>query len=160
MANPLNNPNLPGYDAGLPQYMNQDIFWYTTLFTNLAVAGTQGSVQTQNIQIDAQSDFWCQKQMFTCFLSTNASTTDSSRIVPAVTVQLVAASQNNLQLIPTFVPQMFGEGELPFIYTAARRFPANSNIQITCTNLDPAQAFNLQLTFFGLKKFLGNATAQ
>jgi hypothetical protein len=150
-ANEPVNPNVAAY-------IGQDIFWYITTFAALGVAGSATASAIANIQIDAQSDFFWQKGMFFANVG-GVSTTEATQWVPNIQVLLIGATQNQLSVVPVPISAMFGSAKLPFILTAARRFPANSNIQIQVTNLDPGNVFAMSLVFFGLKKYWANPTS-
>lgn len=127
-----------------------DFFTYTPgRFTALAAAATQ----TQNINIQSDSDFCLQKLTYQADIAAAAQTA-SSRVIPLINV-LLTDSGSGRQLMNNILPVtgLFGTGEIPFILPKPKWFAANSNIVVQVTNFDAAATYNLQLMFIGFKRF-------
>lgn len=123
------------------------LFTYNAVFTGLA--GLASS--TQNIQIQADSDFDLQKLTFTADIAI-AAVTESTRIIPLCNV-LITDTGGGEQFSDVAVPvnSLFGNGELPFILPRARRIAARSSLSITMNNRTAATTYNIQLSFIGEK---------
>lgn len=126
-----------------------DFYVYSAVFTALAV----GASATQNITVQADSDFILQKLTYQADIGA-AAMTDSSRVVPLVTV-LITDSGSGRQIMDRAIPvaTFFGTGKLPFILPNPKVFKARANITIQATNYSAASAYNLYLSFIGIKTF-------
>ena len=126
-----------------------DEFSYCT--QRIAIAA--GAQATQNIAIEANSDFeWIKATFFADIAA--AGQTVATQVIPLVNV-LISDTGSGRQLMNTAVtvPQIFGTGQLPFIQPIKRVFKANSNITIQLTNFDAANTYNIQLALIGIKVF-------
>lgn len=129
-----------------------DFFVYQFPLITVAPAA-QG---TANLNIQADSNFSLQKLTYFADIAA-AAQTDSSRVVPLITLQLTdTGSGRNLFSTEVPVPSIFGEGNLPFILTRPKEFSANSTITVTVTNFDAAVTYNLRLSLIGQKLFYAN----
>lgn len=145
-------------NSNSPQYVSEDVIWYGVNFSAGQV-GTlaPGATLTGSINIDAQSDFWCIKTLYSAFNATSLTgITANNRIIPLVTIIILGSSQNQMSNLAVPVASMFGTGELPFIWPRPRIFAANTNIQITASNFDTAITYDLRLQFMGFKKYRAN----
>lgn len=149
--------NLPGYDV-LSQMTDaeltnlfgvRDLFAYEVDFTGLAASGTAtGSFTTQ-----ADSQFLWQYGTYFADIA-HAAQTDSSRVIPDVTVSIQdQSSGRTLMSSQVPVPSLFGTGQLPFMLPSPRFFRSNSQIVCSVTNNSAASTYNLKLTFIGTKFF-------
>jgi hypothetical protein len=130
------------------QYV-EDFFIYT--LNALALAG--GGVNNSNIQIQADSAFKLIKLAMFADIAV-AIQTDSSRVLPLATVQIVDTGSGR-QLFSEATPfsAIFGQGGLPFILPIPRIFMPRSNIAVTLTNLTAATTYNIRMSFIGTKMF-------
>ena len=81
-----------------------------------------------------------------------AAFTDSTRVIPNVSVQLTdTGSGRQLMQNPIPIPSIFGWGELPYVLDNPRKFDRNSTIQVAFANFDTAIAYNVRLAFIGYK---------
>lgn len=132
----------------LTQYV-EDFFTYQLDFPNL----TFGTTQTQNIQIQADSDFKLVKLTYFADVA-GAAQTDSSRVVPLVAVQITdSGSGRQLLSAPSAVPALFGTGEIPFILPVARIFKARASVAVQVSNFSAGTDYSLRLSFVGTKIF-------
>lgn len=132
--------------------IGDEFFAYSTARTAVANAASA----TVNISIESNSDFLVEKLTYVADIAL-VTQTDSSRVVPNVTVQVNATgSGRNMFNIAAAIPAIFGTGQLPFILPRAYLLPAASTIQITLANYDAAAAYNVTLTFSGRKIFWAN----
>ena len=127
----------------------KDFYAYTVSFTALA----SGASATGSINIEADSSFVAVKLSYSADIAA-AAQTDSSRVIPLVTLQLTdTGSGRNLINQATPIPNLFGTGQIPFILPIAREFKANSTLNFAVTNYDAASTYNLYLTLSGQKIF-------
>lgn len=131
------------------QVIAKDFFIYTVAALALAPAATA----TGNIIIQADSDFVLQKIGYTADVA-GAAQTDSSRIIPLVTVT-ITDSGSGRQIMDNAVPipSFFGDGRLPFILPQAKVFVARTNIAFSFSNFSAATTYNVRLALIGMKLF-------
>lgn len=130
-------------------YQARDFFVYSLVYASLA----PGAANTQNLSIQADSDFIVQKMAFGANLA-GASQTDSTRIIPLATLLIVdSGSGRQLMNIAVDFSSIFGTGQLPFILPQPKIFLAQTNIAVTLTNVSAAETYNIRLSFIGLKGF-------
>lgn len=130
-----------------------DFFVYTVSF--LAANLTAGSTVNQLLQIDASADFVWLQSSYTCDVA-RAGQTESTRVYPLATV-LLTPTDSSSQLMNAAVPvtSIFGNGESPFILSRPRVLAAQTSLTVQVANIDAAQAYNLQLSLIGVKRFRG-----
>ncbi len=131
------------------QGVKKDFYIYEEDFSSVA----NGATATGNINIQADSDFVMQKLTYFADISA-AVQTDSSRVIPLMTVQIKDTGSGR-DLLETAAPvsNLFGTGELPFILPTPKLFLARSTIAITVTNFSASTTYNLRLSFIGYKVF-------
>ena len=140
-------PQTVGAEA--KRYIAKDFYVYQEDFDGLAPSTSA----TGTINIQADSDFVLQKMTYFADIAA-AVQTDSSRVVPLITLQIVdAGSGRNLLEAPAPIASLFGEGDLPFILPTPRVFVARSNIELTVANFSAATTYNLRLSFIGYKAY-------
>lgn len=127
----------------------KDFFIYTTVHSGVV----SGATDTQNIRIQADSDFLLQK--LTHFTDIGgAAQEDQTRILPLVTVQVTdSGSGRNLMEGEVPIPGLFGDGTLPFILPTQKIFARQSIITVRVTNYSAGTTYNLRLNFIGQKLF-------
>lgn len=127
----------------------QDFYVYTSNVASIA----PGANAEDSINIQADSNFLLQKITYFADIA-GAAQTDSSRVVPLVTVQITDTGSGRQMFsdqIP--IPAIFGTGKLPFILPNPRLFAANSNIAVSYTNIDAAVTYRIYLQFAGIKTY-------
>jgi hypothetical protein len=133
----------------MPAKILKDFYVYEVNFAGLA----SGASATQNINIQADSDFQVQKLTYLADVAA-AGVTHSSRVVPLANVMILdTGSGRQLMDSAMPIPNIFGSGEIPFILSQPKIFAARSTVQVTVTNFDAAQTYNLKLSFIGVKMF-------
>lgn len=139
-------------DANGRKYWD-DFFVYSTSPVALATAGSQAS---QQINIEANSDFIWSSSCFFADIS-GAAQTDSTRVIPLIGVSITdSGSGRNLFNRESPLSAIAGYGSLPFVLPIERFFEANSNITVTFTNNSAGTAYaNVQLSLIGIKRFYG-----
>lgn len=141
-----------GFAVGGKEYVARDFYTYEEDF--LIADLTAGATLNGSIEIQADSDFIWQKANFKASLNLGVSQTDSSRILPDVTVQLVdTGSGRNLLELAAPISSLFGTGELPFVLPIPRLFFARSTILVQVSNFNTADAYDLRLSFIGYKAY-------
>lgn len=131
------------------RYIAKDFYIYQEDFS--ALANSTSATGTINIQAD--SDFILQKMTYFADIAA-AVQTDSSRVVPLITIQIIdAGSGRNLLEAPAPISSLFGEGDLPFILPTPRVFFARSNVELTVANFSAATTYNLRISFIGYKAY-------
>lgn len=127
----------------------KDFYVYQESFSSIA----NGASATGNINIQADSDFQLQKLTYMASIS-NATQTDSSRVVPLITIQITdSGSGRNLFEEALPVPALFGTGQLPFILPTPKIFQARSTITLNVANYSSGSTYRLDLSFIGYKIF-------
>lgn len=133
-------------------------FVYEMDFANLVHATNANG----NIQIQADSDFkWSKGAVFGDLAG--AAQTDSSQVVPQVTVQIIdSGTGRNIFQNPIQVTSFFGlKSGLPFILPVPYIFKARSNLAFAVSNYSAAQDYtNLRLSLIGSKIFYGSGGGQ
>lgn len=144
-------PQQDGFQIGGRAYVARDFYVYEEDFA--AADFTAGAALNGSIEIQADSDFVWQKATYFADIAA-ASQTDSSRVIPLATVQLIdTGSGRNLFESAVAVPSVFGVGELPFVLPIPRLFFARSTIQVQVTNFNASAAYNMRLSFVGYKAY-------
>lgn len=127
-----------------------DFYSYVINFASLA----NGVSSSGSFSIDTDSDFILTMMTQQSDLAL-AAVTDSTRIVPLVTVQVTdGGSSRQLFSNPVPIPSVFGCGENPYILPAPRRFSAGSTINVAVANYSTATTYNLRLVFSGIKEYI------
>jgi len=131
----------------------RDVYVYGSEVIDLA--GPSSRDDSINIQADA--DFIIHKM--TMFSVVNGalgvSTTDSTRIIPNITVQITdQGSGRQIFNGAVHIGSIFGTGTLPFILPAPRRIASNSVLALTYNNLSTVD-YDIYLSFIGLKYYVG-----
>jgi len=128
---------------------SKDFFTYNAVFSALA----NGASATQNILIEASSDFVWQKSEYFADIAL-AAQTDSTRVIPLVTVLIVdSGSGRQIMDVPVPISSLFGDGKYPYILPLPKVYSARSNIAITVQNFSAATTYNLRLSLTGMKVF-------
>lgn len=129
-------------------------FTYSTNFSNAVL--TAGATITNNISIQSDAPFLIQAQAYSADVAA-AGQTESSRIYPLANI-LLTDSGSGVQLMNQSVPlvQIFGNGENPFILPEPYLLQARGNLTVQVNNRDASQAYNLFVSFIGVKLFAYN----
>jgi hypothetical protein len=141
----------------------RDFYVYAAQAANLAASGQA----TDTIQIEADSNFILQKLTYLAFdgdlapdlavattILLTGGLTAQQRIIPRVGLQIIdTGSGRQLMQEPIPIPSIFGTGELPFILPNPRLFMRNSTIQLTFTNFDAVNTYDIYLAFIGYKVY-------
>lgn len=127
-----------------------DFFVYEVDFTTGIAAG---ATSNGSFTVQANSDF---KWLKACYFADIAlgNQTNDTRVIPLATV-LVMDQGSGRQLMSTAVPisSIFGTGEIPFILPNPKIFAAKSTVAVTVANFSGATAYNIRLSFIGVKLF-------
>jgi len=123
---------------------------YTQSFRITSLAS--GATTTATSNIDASAYFvWCKTTYFGTVA--NAQTTDSSRVIPNITVQLTdSGSQRQLFDIPQTLSNIAGYGGIPQILEQPYLFKPNSTLSGSFVSYEAAATVtNLFLTLIGYR---------
>ena len=124
-------------------------------FTYESHVETLNNNSTQNdvIQIQADADF---KLMATTYVATNdnGEPIDFTLASPTVNV-LLTDTGNGRQLMeaPIAIPELFGTGQLPFIWPVPKIFAARSTLQVQYIEFGGFSWQYIQLAFIGVKLY-------
>lgn len=150
---PTPNVFAPGQPVGyqIPD-KPKDWFSYPLTFSSLTI----NVAASQNIAIDAGSDFFLTALTYTAYLAASTTAlTAATRIIPGATI-LLTDSGSNRQLMQSAVslPLVSGDGEWPHRMIHPRLFLRNSNIQVQITPYDASLSVGwdtLRLNFEGFR---------
>lgn len=127
----------------------KDPFTYTAIFTGLAA----GANATFNINIQADADFLIQGQAYHANVA-NAGQTATTLTYPLATVLLTdSGSGRQFMDSDVSIPEIFGNGQFPFMLPQPKIMSARLTLVVKCTNYDAAQTYNIRLAFIGCKLF-------
>lgn len=121
----------------------------------LNIAALAPAAQAQaNILIENDADFECLAGGYMASVA-NAGQTEATRTYPLLTVQIRnTGTGRNFFNIPVPVVDVFGNGELPFLWPVPKLMKMRSLFEFTVTNFDAAQTYtNIFLCLIGVKKF-------
>lgn len=148
MGHPMNNNKVTLKDEKGRPYV-RDYFTYSVTAASIA----PGASVTDNIAINADSDFVWEKTSFSAAIA-DATQTADSRVIPLVRVSITdGGSGRNLQDDPIPVNCIAGDQGLPFNTSVPRVFDANATISVTMSNYSAATTYtNLYIVFHGYKR--------
>jgi len=134
------------------QYQKTDLLdWYVYNIEVLLLAALGQA--TRNVAIEADANFVLMKLSGFADIAA-AGQTYNTRVVPLVTLQITdTGSGRNLLNGNTAWSNIVGWGEIPYILPLKRKFKANSTIRVQVISFDPANIYNLRLSFSGYKDF-------
>jgi hypothetical protein len=112
-----------------------------------------GQSQTNNVLIQADSDFVLEQISYSANIA-NAAFTVNSRPIPNVTV-LMTDTGSGRQLMSSAIPlpTIAGTGEEPFELPRPKAFVARSTIAVQVSNYDAAVNYNIYISLIGRKLF-------
>lgn len=125
---------------------------YAYTFEVASLAAGASSQTSINIESDAKFH-WLRCAYFVDLAG--AAQTDSSRVIPLVTIQLTdTGSGRQFFDKPIAIPSFFGTGQLPVILPVTQIFAPNSTIKAEFVNFSAATTYaNLRLSMIGFKQF-------
>lgn len=137
----MSTPNpVPGAQVFAPgqqgyQIPNKPKDWFSYPLSFLTVLN--GVPQSQNIAIDAGSDFFFTALEVVATNGSTAAVTTNTRLIPLVKI-LLTDSGSNRQLMqnPVDVDSLSGSGQWPHRLIHPRLFMRNSNIQVVINSYD------------------------
>ena len=126
-------------------------FWYQT--PNVAALAFGANTQVA-LPFDQDSWFIWQKITVFCDIA-GAALTDSTRILPLVTVQLIdSGNAGGFMSGPVPIPALMGDGRLPLILPAPFLISPNRTLTFNFTNYSAATNYaNLRVQLHGIKRF-------
>lgn len=133
------------------KYLSSQLYFYPTNPLIVVAAAATPNPQAQ-IQIDTDADF--EVQYIGCAADiAGAAQTDSTRVIPLVTLQLVQSGGNPLMPQPVALSLLMGDGRLPFILPEPLILPANTNLTCNFGWFAAATDYNLRLVLIGRKLY-------
>lgn len=131
----------------------RDFYAYQALVTTLA-AGAQG---TDNVQIEADANFYWTKTSAFGLIADDAPTVAPAGVIPSVTVQINdTGSGRNLFNEAVPLSAIGGQAGLPFVLDYPRLVMRNSTLQFTFTNISDNTTYSdVYLTLLGFKVYPG-----
>ena len=130
-------------------YQAYDFFVYEVDFSDLA----SGASQTSSFTIQQEADFLLTKITMLSDID-GAGATSATQPIPLVSIMINdTGSGRNLMGSAVPLPNIFGSGGLPFILPRQRLFVASSVVNVTLTNFDPLNNYDIRLSFIGEKAF-------
>lgn len=129
---------------------DNDIFFYSTAYFTMGAA--IGALATQNVQIDADGDFyWCATSYQADVAA--AALTEATNVIPLVTVEYVATGSGRfLQNIAMPLAAVAGDGKRPYRFTRPRILVAQTTFQLKFVNR-AAIAYQIQVVLHGYKRY-------
>lgn len=122
---------------------------YTAAFGVLAPAATL----TVNITIDAAAPFLIVNQTYHA-TTADAVLTNATRNYPNVSVLLTDTGSNRQMMdVAVPIPNIFGDGQFPYILPEPKLMAANSVLSCQITSFEAAVNQNIDLTFSGYKLY-------
>ena len=148
MSSPVHQ-NMPGNSATGKRLINSRFYTYTTTHSLVAA----GATDSKTFTVGSDSDFFLVKMSMFADIA-GAAQTDSSRVIPLMTVQLTETTNGNQMFdVPVPVASMFGTGQIPFILPREKFFPAKSVVSVDVANFSAATTYSLRLTFVGYRAY-------
>lgn len=131
-------------------------YGFRTFFSyeaDIPVALNAAASQTLTFNIAGDSDFFWTKFEAFALVNGTATVRDADQL-PAVTMLLTnTTTGRQYSSLPTPLPNVSGNGQLPFILPQVTLWEAKSTISIQLANIGNANYSNLMLTFSGIKAF-------
>lgn len=119
-----------------------------------SLALASGGISQDTINIEADADFVWTKGTFQADIAA-ATQTDSTRVIPNVTVQIKdTGSARTFFNAPIPIQSVFGTGEIPFILPVSQRMRLNTTFVVDFVNFDIAATYNIRLAFIGYKVYV------
>lgn len=140
----------PGFAAG--KYRSTQSYWYPTdpvvLVASAAAPNPQGAIR---FEVDA--DFEATQMMVAADIA-GAAQTDSTRVIPLVT--LVITQSGGVTWMPAPIPLslLMGDGRLPYLFPESIIVPANSSLAFQLARYAAAVDYNIRIALGGRKLYL------
>jgi len=120
---------------------------------NVAALAAAGNAQAV-IPFDTDSNFVWQKMAVFCDIA-GAAQTDSTRVLPLVTVQITdSGNSQGFMNAAIPIPSIFGDGRLPFVLPGPQAVRPGASFTFAFVNYSAATAYaNLRVALIGVKRF-------
>lgn len=142
------NPMGVGGAGAAPQF-SQDYYVYGVTIAALAA----GVTNTQNIQVQADSDFEWIMSTVSGNLHGSAEPWLDTSIIPVTLLVTDAGSGRQLEQLAVPITTVAGTGKQPFILPVSRRFKSKSSITLAFTSFSASQWDNIFFNMIGRKIF-------
>ncbi len=136
-----------------PRETGKDYFWYGPQQGPATLSSVTPNV-TQNVQIDADADFFWIATSYQVSIA-GAAIAESTNPIPLVLLQIAdTGSGKFLSNTPIALGTIAGDGKRPYRLIRPRVFGANSTIQLNWTSYVAAgTTYTLYLTLHGYKRY-------
>jgi len=138
--------------------IQRSFYTYTLSVASIAAAAND----TDSVNIENDSQFVWTKTTYSCDIA-GAAQTDSSRVIPLITVQITdSGSARQFFDQPQVIQNIAGQGNIPFILPAPFIFNNNANINAAFINFSAATTYaNLTISLHGFRVYqYGNSLTQ
>lgn len=139
--------------VGGREYASSEAYFYPTE-PALLVASAAAPNPLGVVRFDTDSDFELQAIGALADIAA-AAQTDSTRVIPLVTVLFRLSGGNDWMPNPIPLSLLTGDGRLPFILPETIIIPANSTLSAQLARFAAAVDYNIRLAFLGRKLYLG-----
>ena len=142
----------PVSNGPVRKYRSSQAYFYPTDPAVVVCAAATPAPQA-TLRIDTEADFELLYLGAAADVAL-AGQTDSTRVIPLVTLQIQQSGGNLFMPNPIPLSLISGDGRLPFIMPEPILLPANSNLTLQF-NRYGAVDYNLRLAFIGRKLYFG-----
>jgi hypothetical protein len=133
-------------------------FAYSTNFnvTPAQIPAVVGANFTNNIGIQADSDFVCLAKSYWAYVAAGTAYAQATQIIPNWTIlETDTGSSKQYSDNPQPIFSTFGTGQFPFVLPQPIYLAAKSNLAIKATNIvDTTNIYVVYLTYHGIKIFV------
>jgi len=137
--------------TALRKYASSQGYAYPVL-PNPIIASAAVPTPVGNIKFDTSSDFEVQYMLCSADIAA-AAQTDSSRVIPLVTLMISQSGGNNWYESPIPLSLIMGDGRLPFVLPEPIIVPANSQLTFQFARYAAAVDYNLRMVLYGRKLY-------
>lgn len=122
---------------------------YVYVIEYLPLAGGANNAEA-SFTVEAEADFDLEQLSYFAEIG-GATQTESTRVIPVATVQILGVDTRRFASKPMPIPAFFGIGMVPFVLKQPKRLVRKTVISTQVTNRVAATAYNLWLLFIGSK---------
>ena len=133
------------------RYRSSQSYWYPTTPAVLVASAAAPNPQGQ-VTFEVDGDYEVSQMMAFADIAA-AAQTDSSRVIPLVTIQL--SQSGGIQWMPNPIPLslLMGDGRLPYIFPESVLVPANSLMTVQLARFAAAVDYNIRIALGGRKLY-------
>lgn len=145
------SPSIAALMPQIPRQPPADYSFYSFGVFFEDITGNGGTAQQQLI-IDNDADFDWHAGTFTASADPIQDYTESTRLIPAITLDIQTQDTQRISNIPLPLGVWFGDGRLPLVLPAVRRLARRTVVTFNAVNLG-ASTLNLWLCLIGKKVY-------